>query len=251
MTCAADSPGRGSYHADRCRRLIAFLVERHLRNKLVNITVALTAVLLSGALLCAAFPSYDLPFLAWAAFVPLFCVLARSRPPAAFVLSFVWGVAFYTGIFFWLFDLPQYNILHHALLGVYLCPLTGLFGWLFCFLCRRVSPGGGAARSPVRLGCPGVPPVQFFLSIAAVGAAGPLPVSKPLRHPDCGVHRGLRGQLLDSERKLGTRCARFPAGEGTLEHGGCLAPPARVGMDCSGGRDDGRVVRLRPIPVGA
>jgi apolipoprotein N-acyltransferase len=119
-----------------------------LRNKLVNITVALTAVLLSGAALSAAFPSYDKPFLAWVAFVPLFCVLARCRPTAAFALCFVWGVAFYTGIFIWLFDLPQYNILHHALLGVYLCPLTGLFGWIFCFLFRRVGPGAALSAAP-------------------------------------------------------------------------------------------------------
>jgi apolipoprotein N-acyltransferase len=119
-----------------------------LRNKLLKITVALTAVLLSGAALCAAFPSYNKPFLAWVAFVPLFCVLARCRPAGAFALSFVWGVAFYTGVFFWLFDLPQYNILHHALLGVYLCPLTGVFGWLFCFLCRKVSPTAALLAAP-------------------------------------------------------------------------------------------------------
>jgi apolipoprotein N-acyltransferase len=124
------------------------LVERLLRNKLATISAALAAVLLSGALLCAVFPSYDLPFLAWVAFVPLFLVLARCRPAAAFILSFVWGVAFYTGIFFWLFDLPQYNVLHHALLGVYLCPLTGLFGWIFCLLCRRTGPAAALLAVP-------------------------------------------------------------------------------------------------------
>jgi apolipoprotein N-acyltransferase len=124
------------------------LVERLLKKKLANITVALTTVLMSGAALCAAFPSYDLPFLAWVAFVPLFCVLAHCRPAAAFLLSFVWGVAFYTGIFYWLFDLPQYNVLHHALLGVYLCPLTGLFGWLFCLLSRKVSLAAALLTAP-------------------------------------------------------------------------------------------------------
>jgi apolipoprotein N-acyltransferase len=114
--------------------------------KRAGLNIGLTVV--SGALLSAAFPSYDLPFLAWVGFVPLFYALARSRPAAAFVLSFAWGVVFYTGIFFWLFDLPQYNILHHALLGVYLCPLTGLFGWLFSFLWRRVSPAAALIAAP-------------------------------------------------------------------------------------------------------
>jgi apolipoprotein N-acyltransferase len=114
----------------------------------MTISVALATVVFSGALLCAAFPSYDLPLLAWVAFVPLFWVLARCRPAPGFLLSFVWGVTFYTGIFFWLFDLPQYNVLHHALLGVYLCPLTGLFGWLFCFLSRRAGPAAALLAAP-------------------------------------------------------------------------------------------------------
>lgn len=123
-------------------------IEKRLITGLLNFTISLATVLLSGALLCAAFPSYDLPLLAWAAFVPLFYTLARIRPLVAFCLSFWWGVAFYTGIFYWLFDLPDYNVLHHALLGVYLCPLTGLFGWLFCYLWNRVSPAAALLAAP-------------------------------------------------------------------------------------------------------
>jgi apolipoprotein N-acyltransferase len=114
--------------------------------KITGINIGLT--LLSGVLLSAAFPSYDMPLLAWVAFIPLYFALARSRPLPGFILSFFWGVVFYTGVFYWLFDLPQYNVLHHALLGVYLCPLTGLFGLLFCCLWRRVSPAAALLVAP-------------------------------------------------------------------------------------------------------
>ena len=71
------------------------------------------------------------------ALVPFFLVLSNSRPLFGFLLGFIFGVAFYTGIFFWMFDLPKYRVLHHAVLGVYLCPLTGLFGLIYCIIARR------------------------------------------------------------------------------------------------------------------
>jgi len=114
--------------------------------KRAGLNIGLTVV--SGALLSAAFPSHDLPLLAWVAFVPLFFALARSRPMAAFILSFAWGFVFYTDYFFFMFDLPRYSFLHHALLGVYLCPLTGLFGCFFCVLWRRVSPAAALLAAP-------------------------------------------------------------------------------------------------------
>jgi len=95
------------------------------------------ASFLSGIMLYAAFPSHDVSFLAWFALVPLFLIYARSKPFHGFLLSFVFGVVFYSGLFYWMFDLPKYNLLHHAVLGVYLCPLLGLFGWLFCITARR------------------------------------------------------------------------------------------------------------------
>ena len=85
----------------------------------------------------AAFPSYDLSFLAWFGLVPLFLAFARIKPLYGILLSFIFGVVFYTGLFYWMFDLPEYRVLHHAVLGLYLCPLLGLFAWLFCFSAKR------------------------------------------------------------------------------------------------------------------
>jgi len=98
---------------------------------------AVLAALVSGILLFAAFPSYNFSLLAWIALVPLFLVLVRSKPRFSFVLSFFFGVVFYTGFFFWMFELRRYSILHHAVLGVYLCPLTGGFGWMVSHIAKK------------------------------------------------------------------------------------------------------------------
>jgi apolipoprotein N-acyltransferase len=99
--------------------------------------IAISSTILSGLVLSAAFPSFNLSILAWIALVPFFLVLSTSRPLFGFFLGFIFGVAFYTGIFLWMFDLPKYRVLHHAVLGVYLCPLTGLFGLIFCIIAGR------------------------------------------------------------------------------------------------------------------
>ena len=95
------------------------------------------AAILSGILLFAAFPAYDLSLLAWFALVPLFLVFARVKPLYGIFLSFIFGVVFYTGLFYWMFYLPGYRVLHHVLLGVYLCPLLGVFAGLFFLSARK------------------------------------------------------------------------------------------------------------------
>ena len=104
---------------------------------MLKIIAPLAAASLSGIMMFAAFPSYDLSFLAWFGLVPLFLAFARIKPLFGVLLSFVFGVVFYTGLFCWMFDLPDYNVLHHAVLGLYLCPLLGIFAWLFCFAAIR------------------------------------------------------------------------------------------------------------------
>jgi len=98
---------------------------------------AIGAVLISGIMLYAAFPPCDLSFLAWTALLPLFLALLYTGPLLGFLLSFLFGVAFYTGLFFWMFDLPKYQVLHHGVLGIYLCPLLGMVGGAFCFIAKR------------------------------------------------------------------------------------------------------------------
>ncbi len=110
--------------------------------------ISICAAIISGCLLFAAFPSFDISMLAWIALVPLFLVLIQTRPAKGFLLLIIFGVAFYTGLFFWMFDLPKYRILHHAILGIYLCPLLGLFGAGFCFVSRRWSITAALIAAP-------------------------------------------------------------------------------------------------------
>jgi apolipoprotein N-acyltransferase len=95
--------------------------------------------ILSGVLLFAAFPAYNVSILAWVALVPLFLVLSSNKAVVCFIMSLVFGVVFYTGVFFWMFDLSKYRVLHHAVLGVYLTPLMGFFGLAFYFIASRLG----------------------------------------------------------------------------------------------------------------
>ena len=106
-------------------------------NFFLKIITPAAAASLSGIMMFAAFPSYDLSFLAWFGLVPLLLALLRSRPMYGFLLSLIFSVIFYTGVFYWMFDLPGYRIIHHAVLGIYLCPLMGILGWVVCATARR------------------------------------------------------------------------------------------------------------------
>ena len=106
---------------------------------LFKIVTGLVATFFSGIMLCGAFPSFDLPALAWVALVPLLLTLTRCKPLSGFFLSFFFGIVFFAGIFNWIFELPKYSLLHHVILGAYLGPLLGLFGLGFCLIGSRRS----------------------------------------------------------------------------------------------------------------
>ena len=114
----------------------------------MKVIIAIGAAILSGILMFAAFPSWDFSLLAWLALTPLFLILAHSKASHAFFLSLVFGVAFYTGTFWWMFDLAKYRLLHHAILGVYLTPLMGFFGWAFCIIAARLGPAVAFSAAP-------------------------------------------------------------------------------------------------------
>ncbi|UCF92577.1 MAG: apolipoprotein N-acyltransferase [Desulfobacterales bacterium] len=102
----------------------------------------------SAAMLVLAFPRFDLGFLAWFVLVPFFFVILRSKPLGGFFFSLLFGVIFYTGIFLWMFRLPKYTPLHHILLGVYLGPLSGVFGLFVSLIARRYRPATGLFAAP-------------------------------------------------------------------------------------------------------
>lgn len=74
--------------------------------------------------------------LAWIGLVPLLLVIEGKRLKCGFLLSSVWGYIFFAGIFHWILEVPNYTLLHHSILGLYLGSYIGLFGLLFSLLSR-------------------------------------------------------------------------------------------------------------------
>ncbi|MDI6852675.1 MAG: apolipoprotein N-acyltransferase [Deltaproteobacteria bacterium] len=60
------------------------------------------ACIISGLLLAAAFPKWDQTYLLPIALWPLFWALQEQRPKRAFWLGYVFGLAFYSGLLYWI-----------------------------------------------------------------------------------------------------------------------------------------------------
>jgi apolipoprotein N-acyltransferase len=95
------------------------------------------ASVFSGFLLVLAFPSYDLEWLVWIGLIPLILSIYDRSPIYGFLLSFIFGVVFFTGVCNWIFETNGYTIFHHAFVCVVLATPLGLFGFVFGFLSRR------------------------------------------------------------------------------------------------------------------
>ena len=94
-------------------------------------------IIISSFLLVISFPRYDLGAFAWVSLAPFFLVITRKSPIYAFILSTMFGIFFFTGIFQWILVIRNYTLLHHALLAIYLGLYFGLFGLIFSFICLR------------------------------------------------------------------------------------------------------------------
>lgn len=96
-------------------------------------TLALAA--LSGALLAASFPAFDLNFLAWISLVPLFAALQDSSVRNGFLLSGLTGLVFFSCTVYWVaYTLNAHGpfpILSAVLITVMLCTVLALFFALF------------------------------------------------------------------------------------------------------------------------
>ena len=121
---------------------------RELPNRILKRIYPFTATILSGALLTLAFPRYDLGWLGWLAIVPLLISIVYQKALTAFIMGLVFGVASFSGIFLWIFDIPGYRLLHHVLLGCYFGPLMGLMGLIVNAVARRRTPGAALLATP-------------------------------------------------------------------------------------------------------
>jgi apolipoprotein N-acyltransferase len=52
-------------------------------------------------------------------------------------MSFLCGLVFFAGVFDWIREVRGYQIIHHAVLGLYLGPMFGVFGLIYSFISRR------------------------------------------------------------------------------------------------------------------
>ncbi|MEC4676369.1 MAG: apolipoprotein N-acyltransferase [Nitrospirota bacterium] len=100
---------------------------------------------ISGILIVAAFPVFDLYLFAWIAFVPLMLALWKENPAQAFVSGFIFGITYFFGTLYWIYYSINYyggasflsSILIVVLLCCYLALYPAVFSWLFCVLFKR------------------------------------------------------------------------------------------------------------------
>ncbi|NQS99934.1 MAG: hypothetical protein HQ595_02525, partial [Candidatus Omnitrophica bacterium] len=81
----------------------------------------------SALLLILSFPKPDLGFLAWVALVPWLFALQKKTPREAFLLSYLVGLLFFSGIVYWV---NLVSSLGFSIMVFYLAVYFGLFGLL-------------------------------------------------------------------------------------------------------------------------
>ena len=96
--------------------------------------------LASAFLLIFSFPTFDFSLLVWIALVPLFLVIRDKSLKSSFVLSFLTGIIFFMGVFYWINVVKGFTPVDFLLLGIYLGSFFGLFGLLFNFLLKKTFP---------------------------------------------------------------------------------------------------------------
>src|SRR4030042_1107596 len=90
--------------------------------------------LLSSCLLILSFPNFNFWILAWFAFVPLFFALENKSRRRAFLLSYLAGVIFWSGIIYWLIHV---TFLGTIVLILYLALYFAVFGMIVASRSRQ------------------------------------------------------------------------------------------------------------------
>jgi apolipoprotein N-acyltransferase len=106
---------------------------------LSSFTTSFVLAILSGFLLLLAFPTFDLGWLAWVGLVPLFIAISGRSAKSAFLLSYLCGMVFVSGVYRWVLEAPGYHLYHHAIAAVCFGLYFGLFGGIVNLLSRRLG----------------------------------------------------------------------------------------------------------------
>ena len=82
-------------------------------------------IILSGLALILSFPNFNLNYLVFIGFVPLFFALENKSPQKAFLISYICGFVFYLGTLCWLYHVTVIGLI---ILCLYLAVYFGIFG---------------------------------------------------------------------------------------------------------------------------
>ena len=92
--------------------------------------------LISALLLILSFPNFNLYYLGFIAFIPLFIAVEGRPPKKAFLISYLCGFLFYLGVLYWLYHV---TIIGLVVLCAYLALYIGVLGTIFSVLNLRFS----------------------------------------------------------------------------------------------------------------
>jgi len=84
--------------------------------------------ILSAILLILAFPNFNLSYIIFIGFIPLFFAIQDKTPEKAFLISFICGFLFYLGALYWLFHVTSIGLI---VICLYLALYFGIFGLFF------------------------------------------------------------------------------------------------------------------------
>ncbi len=112
--------------------------------------------MLSGAMLVAGFPPYDIYFLPWLSLVPFLIALRNKNMKRSFLLGIIMGLAYFLGTIYWVYHsmyvygyLPlSVSIIILLLLCLYLSLYIGSFALLYNYIFSR-SPVPASIAVPV------------------------------------------------------------------------------------------------------
>jgi len=93
--------------------------------------------LMSAGMLILSFPGFNLEFLAWVGFVPIFFALNNKSPKQAFFLFFITGIIFWSGIIYWLVHVTLAGTI---VLILYLALYFAIFGLIIRYPTKHSTP---------------------------------------------------------------------------------------------------------------
>lgn len=95
--------------------------------------------LLTAVLILVSFPSLDIEWLAWIAFVPLLLALEGKTCWQAFRLSYVTGFVYFVGVTYWVWLVPDFTVIDFLLLTLYFPHYVSLWGVGLVWIHRRTG----------------------------------------------------------------------------------------------------------------